>query len=87
MNKLTDPNNTSPERAAFEAWFHASHTSANTRRGAKGYTSEVTRVAWRAWQARAVSPTGRAGAAQPAIQTIPPRSDEVRRLVAAWKGI
>lgn len=43
----------SPERKAFEAWLTASHTGASTTRIGKGYISETTRVAWRAWQARA----------------------------------
>ena len=41
----------SDERIAFEAWYSASHTSAYLVRTRKGYISETTRVAWRAWQA------------------------------------
>lgn len=41
----------SDERIAFEAWYSGSHTSANLVRTGKGYISETTRVAWRAWQA------------------------------------
>ena len=52
----------SDERIAFEAWYSASHTSVCLIRMRKGYISETTRVAWRAWQAAsAVSST----AAQP----------------------
>jgi hypothetical protein len=41
----------SEERLAFEAWYSASHTSANLLRTSKGYIDNTTRVAWRAWQA------------------------------------
>lgn len=41
----------SDQRIAFEAWYSASHTSAILARTSKGYISETTRVAWRAWQA------------------------------------
>lgn len=41
----------SDERIAFEAWYSASHTSACLVRTGKGYISETTRVAWRAWRA------------------------------------
>jgi len=41
----------SDSRTLFEAWFTTSHTSACVVRTRKGYISETTRVAWRAWQA------------------------------------
>lgn len=41
----------SDQRIAFEAWCSASHTSVILARTSKGYISEKTRVAWRAWQA------------------------------------
>lgn len=41
----------SDQRIAFEAWYSDSHTAANLVRTRKGYISETTRVAWRAWQA------------------------------------
>lgn len=43
----------SVERKAFEQWYMRSHTGAHTGRTAKGYIDNTTRVAWRAWQARA----------------------------------
>jgi hypothetical protein len=41
----------SPSRVAFERWYRGSHTTVNLHRSKKGYSSETTRVAWRAWQA------------------------------------
>ena len=38
------------EREQFEVWLDANQTNACVRRGKKGYISEVTRVAWRAWR-------------------------------------
>lgn len=40
-----------PSREAFEKWYVSTHTGANVLRTRKGYVIEVTRVAWRAFQA------------------------------------
>lgn len=37
-------------RAAFETWYTSTHTGPALKRTAKGYTDNVVRVAWRAWQ-------------------------------------
>lgn len=43
----------SAERKLFETWYTRTHTGAHVGRSAKGYNDNTTRVAWRAWQARA----------------------------------
>ena len=45
----------SATRVAFERWYTETHTSVNLTRSKKGYNSEVTRIAWRAWQASTTS--------------------------------
>lgn len=41
----------SPLRQAFEDWYTANQTTAPIGRSKRGYNSEITRVAWRAFQA------------------------------------